>query len=279
VIDVITGPSRVTHLFTERLIDKKGLGRNPSVAPEAANDEERVNTLKNCSQHGPYRGELCPVCDEDGKFLMSEDELNSVGRILAGVLRHFPEKFDLEMDLNGWVDIRDLTEEIRHRKRNLHWLRVHHVKAIADTDPKGRYQVEGNRVRATYGHSVDVELDHPTDDVPQSLFYPSNQEEIDMLLDNGITPSDRRYVHLSLTYEDAYNAGVHRTEDPQILEIDAAAALLSDVYIGQAGPTVFVTRGVPPDFIDIAVEPEGFVPPAPPERMAPRRERINDMDD
>ncbi len=249
------------------------------MAPEAANDEERVITLKNCSQHGPFRGEMCPVCDEEGKFLMSEDELNSVGRILAGVLRHFPEKFDLEMDLNGWVDVRDVTEEIRHRKRNLHWLRVHHVKAIADTDPKGRYQVQGNSVRATYGHSVDVELDHPTDDVPPSLFYPSTQEELDMLLDNGITPSDRRYVHLSLTYEDAYNAGVHRTEDPQILEIDAAASLMADVYIGQAGPTVFVTRGIPPDFVEIAVEPEGFVPPAAPERMAPRRERINEMDD
>jgi putative RNA 2'-phosphotransferase len=241
--------------------------------------EERVNTLKNCSEHGPYRGEDCPVCGEDGKFLMSEEELNSVGRILAGVLRHFPEKFDLDMDLNGWVDIRDAVEEIRRRKRNLHWLRIHHLKAIADTDPKGRYQVDNNRIRATYGHSVDVELDHPTHDVPDSLFYPSTQEEVDILLDNGITPTDRRYVHLSRTYQDAYNAGVHRTEDPQILEVDAAAALLADVYIGQAGPTVFVTRGVPPDFIEIAEEPEDFEMPPTPERIVPRRQRINDFED
>jgi len=72
---------------------------------------------------------------------------------------------------------------------------------------------------------------------------------------------------------------VHRTEDPQILEIDAAAALLSDVYIGQAGPTVFVTRGVPPDFIDIAEEPEGFVPPPMPELRAPRRQNISEIDE
>jgi putative RNA 2'-phosphotransferase len=254
----------------------RGIPRRPS---EAAIYEERVPTLKNCSQHGPFRGETCPVCDEEGKFLMSEDELNSVGRILAGVLRHFPEKFDLEMDLNGWVDIRDVAEEIRHRKRNLHWLRVHHIKAIADTDPKGRYQVESNRIRASYGHSVDVELDHPTDGVPPSLFYPSTQEEVDMLLENGITPTDRRYVHLSRTYDDAYKAGVHRTEDPMILEVDAAAALLADVYIGQAGPTVFVTRGVPPDFIEIANEPEDYVPPPPPEQLAPRRKRISEIEE
>ena len=53
--------------LTERLIDKKGLGRNPQVALEAANDEERVKTLKNCSQHGTFRGEMCPVCDDEGK--------------------------------------------------------------------------------------------------------------------------------------------------------------------------------------------------------------------
>jgi len=219
------------------------------------------------------------VCGEEGKFLMSEEELNSVGRILAGVLRHFPEKFDLDMDLNGWVDIRDVSEEIRRRKRNLHWLRVHHLKAIADTDPKGRYQVEANHIRASYGHSVDVELDHPMDNVPPSLFYPSTQEEVDILMENGITPSDRRYVHLSKTYQDAYNAGVYRTEDPQILEVDAAAALMTDVYIGQAGPTVFVTRGVPPDFVEIAEEPEDFEAPPIPERIAPRRKQIDDYED
>jgi putative RNA 2'-phosphotransferase len=244
-----------------------------------AASEERIDTLKTCNEHGPFRGEECPVCGEEGKFLMSEDELNSVGRILAGILRHFPEKFDLDMDLNGWVDVRDAAEEIRRRKRNLHWLRVHHLRSIAETDPKGRYQVESNRIRATYGHSVDVELDHPSHDVPPSLFYPSTPEEIDILLENGITPTDRRYVHLSKTYQDAFTAGIHRTEDPIILEIDAAAALLADVYIGQAGPTVFVTRGVPPDFTEEAEEPEDFVEPDPPEHRTPRRRNINDMDD
>ena len=235
--------------------------------------------LKSCNEHGSYRGEVCPVCGDEGKFLMSEDELNSVGRILAGILRHFPEKFDLDMDLNGWIDIRDVAEEMRRRKRNLHWLRVHHLRAIAETDPKGRYQVDNNRIRATYGHSVDVELDHPSHEVPPSLFYPATQEELDILLDNGITPSDRRYVHLSLTFEDAYTAGVHRTEDPQIIEVDAAAALLGGVYIGKAGPTVFVTRGVPPDFLEIAKVPEGFTPPPPPERSSSHRSRVSDTED
>ncbi len=211
---------------------------------------------------------------------MSDEELAALSRILAGVLRHFPEKFDLDMDLNGWVDVRDLAASIKARKRSLHWLRPHHLKAIAETDEKGRYQVRDNMIRATYGHSVDVDLDHPSDDVPPSLYYPATQEEVDMLLENGITPTDRRYVHLSRTFMDAYTAGVHRTEDPQILEVDAAAALLADVYIGRAGPTVFVARGIPPDFVSLATTPEGFVPPPPPAAEGPgRRERPPEDDE
>ncbi len=229
--------------------------------------------LRSCNEHGTFRGERCPVCGEEGKFLMSEEELANLSRILAGVLRHFPEKFDLDMDINGWVDIRDLAAAIKARKRSLHWLRPHHLKAIAETDEKGRYQVRDNLIRATYGHSVDVDLDHPSDNIPQSLYYPATQEEVEMLLENGITPTDRRYVHLSLTFADAYNAGIHRTEDPTILEVDAAAALLADVYIGRAGPTVFVSRGIPPDFVGRAQTPEGFVPPPPPAEGTTQRER------
>jgi putative RNA 2'-phosphotransferase len=263
----------------ERLKGKKGLLCRPAGRTTEAVLRGEGPMLKSCKHHGYYRGENCPECEEPGKFLMSEEELNSVGRILAGILRHFPEKFDLDMDLNGWVDIRDISEEIRRRKRNLHWLRVHHLRAIAETDPKGRYQIDNNRMRASYGHSVDIELDHPSDNVPPSLFYPATQEEVDILLDSGITPTDRRYVHLSKTYMDAFTAGVHRTEDPQILEVDAAAALLAAVYIGQAGPTVFVSRGIPPDFINVAEEPEEFVPPEPPEQIAPRRRSIQEMDE
>ena len=35
---------------------------------------------------------------------MSDREANSLGRILALVLRHAPEKFNVDMDINGWVN-------------------------------------------------------------------------------------------------------------------------------------------------------------------------------
>jgi RNA:NAD 2'-phosphotransferase (TPT1/KptA family) len=64
--------------------------------------------LRECKAHGSFLGQNCPVCNDEGKFIMSDREMSGLGRLIAGVLRHFPEKFGLEMDLNGWVDLNSM---------------------------------------------------------------------------------------------------------------------------------------------------------------------------
>ena len=51
--------------------------------------------LSECDEHGYYRQENCPICEKKGRFLMNDGELNSLSRILAGALRHFPKKWGL----------------------------------------------------------------------------------------------------------------------------------------------------------------------------------------
>ena len=69
---------------------------------------------------------------------MSDRESNSLGRMLALVLRHAPEKFNVEMDINGWVNSRELSESIAKQRRHYHWLRGWHFAALASADDKGR---------------------------------------------------------------------------------------------------------------------------------------------
>jgi putative RNA 2'-phosphotransferase len=182
---------------------------------------------------------------------MNDNELNGLGRVLAGILRHFPEKFKLEMDEHGWIVIGTLINAIRTRCSQYHWFRPHHLIAIVETDPKGRYQIKDNLVRATYGHSIDVDLDLPTEDIPEKLYYPTTREEIDLLMETGLKPSDRKRVHLSLTSEDAENAGKVRVPNPLILEIDARGSIESGNIIMHAGTTVFITHEILPQFIQL----------------------------
>lgn len=205
--------------------------------------------LRECRDHGYFRGEECPICGEEGKFLTSENEMNSLGRLMAGVLRHFPERFGLVMGESGWVDMREFIQAVQMRRRDLHWLRPHHLHAMIETDPKGRYQYKNGTVRATYGHSFEVELELPTDNIPDMLFYPTTEEEVDILLETGIRPSDRKKVHLSKTYEDAEIAGKHRVDAPIILSVNAKSALETDIVIQRAGKTVYITNEIPPEYI------------------------------
>lgn len=213
--------------------------------------------LGNCDDHGYFRGEVCPICNHKGRFLMSDRELDSLGRIMAGVLRHFPEKLGVVVDGHGWVDISKFVEAIGGSRSGFHWLKTTHVEAIALTDPKGRYQVDGGMIRATYGHTIDVKLD----DLPladnEFFYYPVTEEEIDLILEGGLRPIDRRQVHLSGSIGKALEAGRVCTEDPLILRIDGKKAKEDGLLIYRAGFDVYVTDRVDAKYIS-KVDPSEY---------------------
>lgn len=210
--------------------------------------------MRECEDHGYFREDQCPVCGEEGKFIMNDFETERLGRSLAGILRH--GRFDLSMDDQGFVDMRDIVGVIKEKNPRMHWLRPHHVVALVDTDPKGRYQVSGNVVRATYGHTIELDMVLNTENVPDYLYYPTAPEETDLILESGLYPSDRAMVHLSLTYQDAFNAGSVRVEQPVILEIDVNACFDAGYDIGKAAKTVFLCKHVPPECLSIIYEEE-----------------------
>jgi len=201
--------------------------------------------LRSCAVHGFFRGEKCPVCGDAGKFLLNDDELEHLSKVLAGVLRHFPHRYKLEMDEHGWVDLKAFLAAVQKRHRQYRFLRPYHIIGIIETDPKGRYQYNGNKIRATYGHSFEVDLDLPTDNIPARLYYPSTPEEADILLETGIKPTDRKMVHLSGSIEEALEAGKVRVEEPTILVVDAEKAISMGYKIMRAGKSVYIVKEIP----------------------------------
>ncbi|MGA8302172.1 MAG: RNA 2'-phosphotransferase [Thermoplasmata archaeon] len=219
--------------------------------------------LKECAQHGYFRAEACPVCGQPGKFLMNDRELDHLGRILTGILRHFPDRYQLPIDARGWVSLPAIVRAIGQKHPAYHWLRTQHLVAIAETDAKGRYEVREDRIRATYAHTVEVDLDLPTENIPDRLYYPVTTEEVAIVLEVGLRPSDRKKVHLSKTAADAHSAGSVRTPQPVILEVDAQKARMAGIVIMQAGKTVFLVNQVPPEYLRrVEFAPPADTPPA-----------------
>ncbi|MFO8078326.1 MAG: RNA 2'-phosphotransferase [Thermoplasmatota archaeon] len=205
--------------------------------------------LNECDEHGYYRGELCPICERKGKFLMNDRELSSLSRIMAGALRHFPDKLGLPMDGHGWVDISSLINAIGTGRSGFNWLRPHHIRALVATDPRGRYQIDGGMIRAKYGHSIDVELDDLPESHADEFFYPVTEEESDIVIEGGIHPVDRKKVHLSVTIEKAIEAGSVRTDQPMILRVDGLKAREDGIKIYQASEVVCVTDDIDAKYV------------------------------
>ncbi|MFW6048565.1 MAG: RNA 2'-phosphotransferase, partial [Candidatus Bipolaricaulota bacterium] len=83
-------------------------------------------------------------------------EKQRVSKMMAYLLRHDPS--GMEIDRRGFVSLGKLIEKLQNR-----WpeLSKGNVKEIVEEDSKGRYEITEDRIRALYGHSIDVEPDLP----------------------------------------------------------------------------------------------------------------------
>jgi len=202
--------------------------------------------IKRCPQHGFFRGESC-TCGSSGQVILDETKTEQLGRLVAGGLRHFPGDLGLEMDSRGWVDLTKLGDVVKSRHR---WAGKELVIALVTSDPKQRYEISGDRVRARYGHSVDVQLDHAANALPL-LFYGASEEEADRILEIGLKPASQRYVHLSTTAEKAWHVATFRTGNPRVIQADAAAAQDEGVVMMTVNDDIVISETIPAKFLSI----------------------------
>jgi len=212
--------------------------------------------LAECAEHGYYRGTSCPTCKRDGKFLMDDGEVKKLSSVLIGILRHFPEQFNVRVDSRGWANIDEICDAIKHKLDRFYWVRKKHIVALALTDEKGRYQIEEGNIRATYAHTIEVDLSDLPEADADVLYYPVTEEELDIILEQGLLPTDRSKVHLSGSRAKAMEAGRIRVENPVILQIDAKKAMEDGISINKAGTDVYVVDRVDAKYLSRADEKE-----------------------
>ena len=202
--------------------------------------------IKRCPQHGLFRGEHCE-CGSAGQLLLDDAKTEQLGRLVAGCLRHFPGDLGLVMDSRGWVDLTRLSQVVASRHR---WASRDMIVALARSDSKQRFEISGDKVRARYGHSVDVELDHPDNELPR-LYYGASEEEADRILEIGIKPASQRYVHLSTTPEKAWHVATFRTGNPRVIQADSAAAQAAGVRMMTVSDDIVISETIPARFLSI----------------------------
>lgn len=202
--------------------------------------------IRKCPNHGYFRGDECK-CGESGKYVLDSDRTERMGRFLSGALRHFPDDLGLAMNQHGWVDMDVLLDVMKIRYP---WASSQRLYALVESDTKDRYQILGSHIRARYGHSVDIDLDFPENDM-EAVYYGASQEEADIILESGIKPVQQRYVHLSTSYEKAEEAASIHTENPVIFKVDAFAAMNDGVDMMIVNQYIVLSEEIPPHYLEI----------------------------
>ncbi|MFQ5952412.1 MAG: RNA 2'-phosphotransferase [Candidatus Omnitrophota bacterium] len=168
-----------------------------------------------------------------------------LSKFLSYILRHDPGKYGLQLDKNGFTDLEKVLDVLRGRFKKF---QKEDLLRLVESDPKGRFEISGERIRATYGHSVEVQPMSESVEPPEVLYHGTSEESMERIFADGIKPMDRQFVHLSLNEKDAYVVGSRHTEEPVILKIMARQASLDGLKFFKER-NLFLVKEVPPVYI------------------------------
>ena len=176
---------------------------------------------------------------------MDRRRATHLSKFLSLVLRHEPEAASIELDANGWAAVDALLAGCA--KHGVSLTRDDLVELVRTSD-KQRFALEGDRIRANQGHSVEIDLGLPASIPPTILFHGTVARSLDAIRRDGLRPRGRTHVHLSPDRETARKVGQRRGR-PVILEIDAAGMVAEDFTFRRSANGVWLTDWVPARFL------------------------------
>ncbi|SEQ51184.1 putative RNA 2'-phosphotransferase [Lentzea xinjiangensis] len=174
---------------------------------------------------------------------MEDERMIRLSKRMSKALRHQPERVGLTLDPAGWVPVADVLNALGITPEDLH-------DVVARNDKK-RFTIDGDRIRANQGHSVEVDLGLPTAVPPDQLFHGTVAQFLDDILRDGLRPMSRHDVHLSPDRETARRVGARRGR-PLILTVDAKAMHADGHEFRLSANGVWLTGHVPPEYLGTA---------------------------
>lgn len=149
--------------------------------------------------------------------MLNEKETTKISKFLSLVLRHQPEELGITLDSHGWTDTQILLNKLNQKGFKIDF---ELLKFVVDTNSKKRFSFNEtfDKIRASQGHTVEVELGYTPQKPPALLYHGTTQQSVSSILTTGIEKRDRHHVHLSPDVETAVKVGSRRGK-PVILEV------------------------------------------------------------
>ena len=184
--------------------------------------------------------------------------LVQTSKFLSLVLRHKPERIQLELDRNGWADVEELIAKARQAGLQLDKQVLQQV--VAQNDKKRfAFNEDLTRIRASQGHSISIDLDLTPVSPPENLYHGTATRFLESIKAEGLLPCGRHHVHLSGDEKTAMSVG-KRHGKPVVLVVKSGEMAKQGFEFYQSANGVWLTDKVPVEYIIFPVlnmsEPE-----------------------
>ena len=178
---------------------------------------------------------------------MDEQRIIKISRKLSYILRHNPNEIGLKLDIQGWGNVAHILGNLMIAGEKL---TMETLEETVATNDKKRFTFNADKtlIRASQGHSVEIDLGYTPQIPPQYLFHGTVGKFLQSIKNQGLIKGNRHHVHLSIDETTAKKVG-NRRGSAVVLKINAAVMHAAGhlFYVSENG--VWLVDNVPVPFI------------------------------
>jgi putative RNA 2'-phosphotransferase len=179
--------------------------------------------------------------------MMNEKETTRISKFLSLVLRHQPQLIGITLNEQGWVSVDELLQQAKKHGQLITMEVLNHV---VETNAKKRFAFSADKkqIRASQGHSVEVELGYEPQVPPKILYHGTGSQSVESILKTGLERRNRQHVHLSADTDTAIKVG-SRHGKPVVLSVLAGEMHGKGYVFYLSANGVWLTDEVPAAFL------------------------------
>jgi putative RNA 2'-phosphotransferase len=177
---------------------------------------------------------------------MDKDQVRT-SRFLSLILRHKPEEVGLILDASGWCRVDDL---LRGCATHEHKISREELDIVVAENDKKRFEFsnDGERIRASQGHSIEVDLQYAPKEPPITLYHGTATRFLDSMINLGLIRGSRQHVHLSADVDTAFKVG-ERHGKPVVVPVRAGEMYEAGTPFYLTPNGVWLVEAVPPQYL------------------------------
>lgn len=171
-----------------------------------------------------------------------------LSKLMSYILRHRPDEFGLVLDEEGFVSLKELHRAIVEEE-GWSFVRMPYLQEVVNTCDKQRFEIKEGKIRAYYGHSVPIKITYEPIEPPKILFHGTRRKTYPVILEKGLKPMGRQYVHLTTQKELALRIGRRRDPEPVLLEVQAKRAYEDGIIFYRANELIYLVDYLSTEYI------------------------------